>query len=56
MAIGPNRAEALLGFHTLTGCDQTGKFNGKSKSFWWKNFMEADTQFLDALSMLGELY
>ena len=33
-AIGPSRAAAILGFHTFSGCDQTGKFCGKSKSTW----------------------
>ena len=30
-AVGPRRAKALLGFHAITGCDQTGRFNGKTK-------------------------
>ena len=54
-AIGPNRAKALLGLHTLTGCDQTEKFSGKSKSFWWKNFLDADSEILDALGELGKI-
>ena len=32
--IGLVRATALFGFHALTGCDQTGRFSGKTKSFW----------------------
>ena len=52
-AIGAKHAKALLGFHTFTGCDQTG-FNGKSKSSWWKVFLEADDNILGALSMLGD--
>ena len=32
--IGLVRATALLGFHALAGCDQTGRFSGKTKSFW----------------------
>ena len=36
--IGPVQATALFGFHTLTGCGQTGRFNGKTKSLWWKQF------------------
>ena len=53
-AIGPKHARALLGLHTLTGCDQTGRFSSKSKSFWWKQFLEADTDSLNALSELGK--
>ena len=52
-AIGPLRASSVLGFHTFTGCDQTGKFRGKSKSTWWKSFMESSSKTLNALSLLG---
>ena len=52
-AIGTKLANSILGFHTFTGCDQTGRFNGKSKSSWWKIFMKADDRILDALSQLG---
>ena len=54
-AIGPNRAKALLGLHTLTGCDQTEKFSGKSKSFGWKNFLHSDSETWDALAELGKI-
>ena len=40
-ASGRLRASSVLGFHTFTGCDQTGKFHGKSKSTWWKSFIES---------------
>lgn len=53
-ALGLNRAAAILGFHVLTGCDQTGRFSGKSKSTWWKFFMKAEDYVLHALSKLGE--
>ena len=33
--IWPVQVTTLLDFHALTGCEQTGQFNGKSKSFWW---------------------
>ena len=52
-AIGHLRASSFLGFHTFTGCDQTGKFRGKSKSTWWKSFMESNSKTLNALSLLG---
>ena len=42
-AISPFRAKALLGFHTLTGCDQMGRLSGKSKTFWWKELYKADS-------------
>ena len=53
-AIGVNRSKAILGFHTFTGCDQTSRFNKKSKSAWWKVFMEASDKILQALTSLGE--
>lgn len=52
-AIGPLRASAVLGFHTFTGCDQTGKFCGKSKSSCWKVFTKCDDTQLEALAALG---
>ena len=51
--IGSDHAKAILGFHVFTGCDQTGRFNGKSKSSWWMVFMEAVDPILQALSALG---
>ena len=48
------RANALLGFHTFTGCDQTVRLMGKSKSFWWRNFINADVNTLKALGDLGK--
>ena len=34
--IGRNCAHALLGLHALTGCDTTGRFDGKTKKFWFR--------------------
>ena len=48
-AIGLSRAEASLGFHTFTSCDQTRRFSGKSKTFWWKEFYKADSDTLEVL-------
>ena len=52
-SLGPKRSEALLAFHVFTGCDQTGRFCGKSKSSWWKNFMKADNEELNVFTNLG---
>ena len=52
-AIGVNHAQAILGFHVLTGCDQIGRFSGKTKLSWWKSFLKADNNILNALSRLG---
>ena len=53
-ALGPQRASAMLGFHTFTGCDQTGKFNGKSKSACWKVLMRSKGDIYHAFSALGK--
>ena len=52
--IGLLHSSALLGFHAITGCDQTAKFNGRSKGFCWKKFREASDKMLTALLQLGE--
>ena len=51
--IGPERAKALLGFHAMTGCDQTGRFNGKTKAFWWKQFCAAGLDVVETIAELG---
>lgn len=38
----------------FTGCDQIGRFQGKSKLKWWDAFKLASNDELDALSALGE--
>ena len=52
-SLGPKRTEALLAFHVFTGCDQTSRFCGKSKSSWWKNFMKAHNEVLNVFKNLG---
>ena len=52
--IGSNRAAALLGFHSFTGCDFTAKFNGKSKKSAWKVFFNSDCETLYALRGLAD--
>ena len=47
-ATGSCRTNALFGFHTFIGCDQTGRFMGKSKTFRWKTFANADDNILNA--------
>ena len=37
--LGPQICKAILGFHAITGCDQTGKFFGISKLSCWKAFV-----------------
>ena len=35
-AISVKHAQAILGFHVLTSCDQISRFSGKTKLSWWK--------------------
>lgn len=51
-AISVKHAQAILGFHVLTSCDQIGQFSGKTKLFLWKSFFKADKNILKALSPL----
>ena len=53
-ALGSCRANALLGFHIFTDCDQAGRFMRKSKTFRWKNFINAGDNTLKALRGLGK--
>ena len=48
------KASSLFGFHTLTGCDQTGKLSGKSKFSCWKTFMKSNEKIIDAFASLGK--
>ena len=51
--LGPKHSEALLGFYIFTGCDQIGRFNGKSKTACWNVFCTAEKPILDAFCALG---
>lgn len=52
-ALGPLKASALPGLHSLSGTDVTGAFAGKGKLTWWKTFNSASHDVLQALSELG---
>lgn len=53
-ALGEKKAEALLGMHSLSGSDTTGSFSGKSKTSFWKTFINASDRILKALASLGK--
>ena len=38
--LGEQICSSLLSLHTVIGCDTIGKFFGKSKEFWVKQFLE----------------
>ena len=39
LILGNGTSKALLSLHALTGSDTTGKFDGKSKQFWFRRFL-----------------
>ena len=41
--VGEDLVKALPGFHALSGCDQTGTINGKSKVFFSNNLKKSQT-------------
>ena len=53
-ALGEEKASALIGFHSFTGCDVTSKFFGKSKLSSWKAFTKSPSDVLYAFRKLGE--
>ena len=44
----------MVAFHAFVGCDQTGRFNNKSKTACWKAFLGSSNIILQAFSRLGE--
>ena len=52
-SIGCKKVKAILGFHVFTGCDQIGRFSGKAKLTWWKEFIKSYDAALTALTQLG---
>ena len=52
-ALGPARIAAVPGFHAWSEADVTESFAGKSNLACWKAFLEADSDCVDALAVLG---
>ena len=52
--LGEEKCAALLGFHSFTGCHQTGKFSGFSKLSCWKTFVKSKPSVLEAFAKLGQ--
>ena len=40
--LGDDCSNALLSLHAITGTDTTGKFDGKSKEFWFRRFLSLE--------------
>ena len=51
--LATNIFQALLGFHALSGCDQSGRFSGFSKESCWKTLLNLPEVVLHAVSKLG---
>ena len=52
-SIGPLHAKVILGLHVFTGCDQIGRFYGKSKLECFRIFTDCQREKLDAFIVLG---
>lgn len=52
-ALGPLKASALPGLHSLSGCDTTGSFANKGKKTWWRAFESTTDDVLESLANLG---
>ena len=52
--LGPELCTSLLGFHALTGCDQTGKFAEFTKKRYWKALADASPDISSAFRSVGQ--
>jgi len=53
-ALGPERAKALPGLHAFSGADNIGRFARIGKPTWFKLFMEAKDDVIEALWTLSD--
>lgn len=52
-ALGADLANALPGFHALSGADNTGSFSGKGKILCWKALQKSSVEIKKAFADLG---
>ena len=54
--LGSHAATVVLSFHSLTGCDTTGIFSGRSKEFWTGKFLSErnNVSFIQAMNHLQQ--
>ena len=50
--LGSEKAKALPALHAFSGADTTGRFSRVGKATWFKIFLEADDDIINALKML----
>ncbi len=53
-ALGQEKAKALPGLHAFTGTDNTGRFCRIGKATWFKLFLAAEDDIIEALATLCE--
>ena len=53
--IGDTCASALLALHAITGCDTTGRFEGKTRQLSFRRFMKIDRTNCDLVNALATL-
>jgi len=53
-ALGPERAKVLPGLHAFSGADNIGRFARIGKPTWFKLFMEAKDDVIEALWTLSD--
>ena len=53
-SLGEKKAKALLSLHALSGCDTTGRFQGKGKKSWWKVFTKCTDEQLMAIKSIQD--
>lgn len=51
--LGKIKADALLGWHVLTGTKRTGRFNGQTKEGTFKKFLKCPDHIVNGLKTLG---
>ena len=52
--LGQTCSDALLTLHPITGCDKTGKFETKTKQYWFQRFMMIERKNNQLVSALAD--
>ena len=47
------KSQAFVGFHALTGCDQTGNFKDNAKQSCWNTFITSPKNVINFFILLG---
>lgn len=52
--LGPEKAKPFPALHAFSGADNTGSFSRVGKATWFKIFLEAQDDIIEALRMLSD--